>query len=274
MAETAQNWMLRAEQSVNCGGSGSTGNLPQNLLISKAYAEMYLSNPKVFKWAGMAAFASATVGLGILGGKMTDVFVDAQYRSARAKSLEASALSGGRAPALPDVKERINATDIDNMLIAGNKAVFRDIYWQHLAYRENGLEPLLGLLGAMRNNGLLVEGWKTIDRGAKLGITGMIWAGNQLLLQYEQQFTLQRVYDSYAETADMLSYALISPLPDQLAAFQFDFPGGSIREFHPRWTWITTRLLPQWRQLDAGGLESRIRLIVMGNMPKRVICIQ
>src|SRR5690348_4535691 len=40
----------------------------RNKLINRAYAEMYLSDPVAFKWAGLAAFASRSAGskLGLL----------------------------------------------------------------------------------------------------------------------------------------------------------------------------------------------------------------
>src|SRR5512138_1439895 len=37
----------------------------RNEAITAAYAEMYLRNPRIYKWAGMAALTSATVGRGM-----------------------------------------------------------------------------------------------------------------------------------------------------------------------------------------------------------------
>jgi hypothetical protein len=62
-------WMLQADALIGCGGGARTSNLGENLLITKQYAQMYLSNPRVFKWAGMAACASDMVGVGISSGK-------------------------------------------------------------------------------------------------------------------------------------------------------------------------------------------------------------
>ena len=38
----------------------------RNKVISSIYADFYLENPEAFKWAGMAAFASNHVGIGLL----------------------------------------------------------------------------------------------------------------------------------------------------------------------------------------------------------------
>jgi len=73
-------WQLRSNGEVTCDPGSSTSNLAQNLLITRAYAKLYIDNPRVFKWAGMAAFASDMVGIGILTGKATDVYIDAAAR--------------------------------------------------------------------------------------------------------------------------------------------------------------------------------------------------
>ncbi|HKU37529.1 MAG TPA: hypothetical protein VJR89_05260 [Polyangiales bacterium] len=268
MGDTVAQWTSRANNGVKCGEKSKTSNVAQNMLVTKSYAEMYLSNPRVFKWAGMAAFASNSVGMGIIVGKATDLVVDGQVRSMEAQSMPYS--EAFKAP-----KERVNATDLDNLLIDGNKAVYRDIYWQHLVYREEGLEELLRLLksAAPRGVDLLIQGWTEIDKGAKRYDSGAVWHGNESLLKYEQYYTLQPYYDKYPSTADILSYALISPLPNQAAPFKWDFPTGSVRDFRNRWTWISQRLLPWWKKLDEGGdLETRMLLLAMGSTSKPMVC--
>jgi hypothetical protein len=265
---TVAQWTSIANNGVKCGEKSKTSNVAQNILITKSYAEMYLSNSRVFKWAGMAAFASNSVGMGIVVGKATDMVIDGQVRTAQSQSLPYD--QAFKAP-----KERVNATDLDNLLIDGNKAVYRDIYWQHLVYRQEGLEALLKLLASAAPRGvdLLIRGWKEIDAGAKRYDAGRVWHGNELLLKYEQYYTLQPYYDKYPSTADVLSFALISPLPDQIALFKWDFPGGSVRDFNNRWTWISQRLLPWWKKLDEGGdLQTRILLFAMGSTAKPMIC--
>jgi len=40
--------------------------IDRNKKISSLYAQLYLDNPDVFKWAGMASFASNHIGIGLL----------------------------------------------------------------------------------------------------------------------------------------------------------------------------------------------------------------
>lgn len=267
-------WQSRAAQLIHCDPNGHTANVSQNMLITKAYARMYLAKPNVFKWAGMAAYASYSVGLGIAVGKATDIMVDAQIKTAMVQTVSWDMLFRP-GPLLTEFQQRTNVTDLDNMLIAGNKAVFHDIYWQHLAYTEKGLDALLPLLETFpaRRREILIQGWKEVDAGAKDSNAASIWHGNELLLRYEQEFTLQPVYDRYPGTADMLSYALVSPLPDQWAPFQVDFLGGSVRTFANRWAWISKELLPQWKKLDLHDFPSLMQLLLLGAAPKPLICL-
>src|SRR5688572_7856095 len=40
--------------------------IERNTRINAGYAQMYMSNPDVMKWAGMASYASETVGAGMI----------------------------------------------------------------------------------------------------------------------------------------------------------------------------------------------------------------
>ncbi|MEY4576801.1 MAG: hypothetical protein RL701_1504 [Pseudomonadota bacterium] len=276
MAHDMRYWQGRANEIYSCNSSASTHNVAQNALITKAYAQMYLSNPKAFKWAGLAAFASRLVGVGIMAGKATDIFVDSQYRKVVAESLETSAFTGR--PPLKNPEARLNAWDLDNMLIAGNKAIYRDIYWQHLAYREDGLDAVLNMLAGTPKSASAIEAWKAIDAGVKTSDLDKVWFGNQLLAYYEQWVVLQPIYDAFPDTADgLLSYLMISPLPDDFTLFKYDYWNHSFREAPPRWDFIVKRLIPYWRALDAdqssAGFGSRLQLLAMGHMNKRVICL-
>lgn len=206
----------------------------------------------------MAAFASDMVGTGILGGKSLDIYVDSNVRR-----------DGHFSPS-----SRLNVTDLDNMLIEGNKAVYRDIYWQHLAYKAGGLNEVIKYVS--RSNqpraDLLIEGWVQIAAGDKSHQPGFVWAGNTQLLKFEQMVTLQRIYDRYPRLASRLSYVMISPLPLHFAPFRvFNFHG-NIASFSDRWRWITEALLPEWQRLDASSMLSYVRLIYLGNFPKPLAC--
>lgn len=252
-------WKARANGEISCGSKDRTTNVAQNLLITRAYAKLYIENQTIFKWAGMAAYASDMVGMGITLGKAVDIFADGTLRSA--------------GPPLPPARQ--NVVNLDNMLIEGNKAVYADVYWQHLAYKDKGLDEVLKQVARLppRNSRVLKDAWSLIDRGAKKKDVGSVWAGNTLLLRYEQEVTLQSIYDRYPSLAATLSYVMVSPLPGQVAFFRGFGGRGTVGNFADRWRWITEVLMPQWRRLDAGSMLSEVRLIYMGNFPKRLVCL-
>lgn len=268
--ETMQHWTTKAHQTASCNPNTSlpTGNVQQNMLITKAYAELYLEKPKVFKWTGMAAFASDMVGAGILAGKTVDIAGDAFKRST-----EFIDQLFKKKPTTPQERRR-NITDLDNMLIAGNKAVFRDIYWQHLVYRDAGIDELNRLISSsgLTQKQMLIDGWSKIAAGDKTGASGLVWEGNALLLKYEQSVTLQKVYDAHGNLAADLSYFMVSPLPWQIARFDKSFPSGSVGDLQKRWKWIEGELLPHWKALDASSMTAYMRLFLMANTPKWDIC--
>lgn len=260
MASTKQ-WQVQANRQINCNTDSSSGNVQQNILITKAYASMYLTDTSVYKWAGMGAFASLLVGAGIASGKGVDIIYDRFFSDGDQQT---------------STNKRRNLTNLDNMLIAGNKAVYRDIYWQHLVHRDAGVDALLELLQEpsfiAKRKSMLIEGWKTIGEGQRKKDPAKIWQGNALLLEYEQKITLQPIYSRYSQLANQLSYIMVSPLPDHYAPFKLSYPNGSIADVTARWGWISRILLPEWKRQDASSLEARIRMIAMGHIPARAVC--
>ena len=218
-----------------------------------------MENQPIFKWAGMAAYASDMVGMGISTGKATDIFADSTLRNA--------------GPPVPAGRQ--NIVDLDNMLIEGNKAVYNDVYWLHLAYKDKGLEAVLKEVNRMppTHGRVLKEAWTLIDKGAKKKDVGAIWAGNLLLLKYEQEITLQPIYNRYPALSASLSYVMVSPLPFQVGLFRGPRSSKNIGNFADRWRWVTEVLVPAWRKLDSGSMLSEVRLIMMGNFPKRLACL-
>ena len=126
--KSKEEWQQEAQQLLG----GATDPIERNKKITAAYAQMYLDNPNLFLWAGLAAFASNDVGYGL--------------RKAWRGSIAAALAFGvlGKGPALwcfgyPDPEE------VYTMLAEGNKAVFDDLYWQHLAYKKGGLAEIEAL---------------------------------------------------------------------------------------------------------------------------------
>jgi len=247
MNQLIQTWQARAERRIDL----DDGNLSEHLIVFKrnqaitaAYAEMYLRNPQVYKWAGMAALTSATVGRGM--------YLMYGLRQARLGSVVGLF---GR-----EVAETFRQLGV------GNRAVFTDIYWQHIAYEQGGLAELEAIGQAGDLNQRALQGWRTIDAGRRVGNQDLVWQGNTVLLQFEQQEVLQpQVYDRNQALWAEVSGWIPSPIPGHREIFGDFARGGNIGVFHERWRWIEGRMLPRWRAL-ADSQPARVRRLLQSLM--------
>lgn len=218
-----------------------------NFQITASYAKMYLTNPSIFKWAGMAAFASKEVGNGMaqaweLGfGAGTQTFTPA--------AVWIGGIVAGRGG---NVGPRMGKL-LFWALTGGNRLVWHDICWQHLAYRDSGIATLEAAHQAGELPGDSFTAWSMIDSGAKKNAIEDVWMGNALLLKYEQQQVLQpQIYDA-KEVKDLwlaISPDVPTPIPGHGVNFTSYVPGGNIGNFIDRWKWIFESMLPAWRTLE------------------------
>jgi len=215
--------------------------LKRNAQITEAYAELYLRRPAIYKWAGMAALTSATVGHGM-------------YLML--------ALDATRLGCLVGLIGREAAT-VFQQLCLGNWLVFADIYWQHLAYEQAGIEELAALAAAGELDEQVYEAWRQIDEGRRTEQPALIWAGNTGLLKFEQEAVLQPdVYQANQAIWDILADWVPSPIPTLVETFRDFQADGNIGVFEERWRWIERRMLPRWKRLSerhAERVDRRLR---------------
>ena len=227
----------------------------QNRAITEAYAQLYMSNPD-FKWAGMAAFASDEVGTGIL---MSDLGNTSDWPIPGLNKM--------------DFVPGADGAQLLSDLGFGNRAVFEDMYWQHMAYQDGGIQALEQMAANRTIEREQINAWRVLDQGVQAGDQEMVWAGNQALLRYEQERILQPMYERNREMwADLSGNGygdlnVIRHLPylrdwigDGLdfpsainggLSFQDYMQNGDIGNFDHRMDWIENSMLPEWRNLEA-----------------------
>lgn len=222
--------------------------LARNKIINQAYTEMYLSNPAVFKWAGMAVFASASAGE-----KMKLV---AQINSLT----KVPAVFGKDVVALPAKLGLWNGEYLFGKVAEGNRAIFADLYWQHLAYREAGIGELARIYAQGDLTKEMLLGWQQIDLGRRLGNEALIWEGNLKLLYHEQRYVIQTVL--YEGVFNRTLWKLISlvhqvsgilldsPVPGGAADFRDAVPNGNLADFDQRWEWCVAHIVPAWQKFE------------------------
>ena len=274
----------------------------RNRAITSHYARLYLANRGLFKWAGMAAFASNQVGMALAlselmhmprrtldggearnGGDLLqgvgDFFGDVLRMAA---FLPLSALDFAAKNMLLDDLEEVRA---------GNNNIYNDIAWAHAAYLEGGLAEVEANIGEAERQYML-SGFALIDEGAALLKSGgdprraetLVRKGNVGLLRHEQTTTLQPIFDAISSAGRVavsfgseLNFGEAAPPGTlQRASFadHFGYPDvlsgkRSVTSSEDRWQWIEENVLPAWRAVDEGfaewkGAAARFRAMAAG----------
>ena len=230
----------------------------RNRAITARYARWYLDHPRLFKWAGMAAHASRQVGIAIVTAEM----MRAPDRVGSGNPLVWMHLMASGMFMLQDLEE----------LRKGNNGIFRDIAWAHAAYLEGGISEIEANAEGT-DRGLLLEGFRSIDQGAKMAASGdageeserLVWSGNVALLRHEQTVVLQPVFDRLspggrilASFGSELDFSGCTP-SDQSCVASFPSHCGyletlsglkSIADPVQRWQWVESRVVPAWMAAD------------------------
>ncbi|PKR76630.1 hypothetical protein CEY16_12445, partial [Halalkalibacillus sediminis] len=226
--------------------------IKRNKQINAAYAEMYLSDPDVYMWAGLATFASKDVGKG-----MSDVN-------------DLNSLEKLAALQLGLKEEELNR--LFELLAAGNRGVYEDIYWQHLAYDELGLREIKDIYIKGEINSQIYDAWKLIDTGKQTNNQDLIWKGTMKLAEYEQTFTLQEpVFSAETDLYQELSildkmnfpYTTFFKSPTGKGERYRDVSDGNIAELENRMNWIENEVnsYKTWYESSPNEVIYRIRII-------------
>ncbi|MEE9904705.1 DUF2515 family protein [Chlorobium sp.] len=242
----------------------------RNLAITSMYAEWYLRKPDLFKWAGMAAFASRQVGFGLA------IFELIHAPSARASSVEQTLKTAGLPVYLASllhsaVADRLFLQDLD-LLRKGNNSIYRDIAWAHVAYLHGGLAEVESGC-CEREREFMLAGFRMIDEGRKALASDerssearlLIREGNILLLRHEQLNTLQPIFDIMTSAGRVLAsfgseldFSCGSPEAAHRKASFAEYAGyfetlsgmRSVASQKDRWSWIERAVLPAWESAD------------------------
>jgi len=230
--------------------------LERNTLINGAYAQMYMSDPDTMKWAGMASYASETVGAGMMQAQALDI------------------------PGVQQLTGAPGGDRVAEIFAQGNGELFQDIYWQHLAFQQGGIEELRR--AAEETPGSIdpaqLECWAQIAEGqqaltdarasgdpaALQAAQDQIWAGNGNLLQFEQrEFLREHVYESAPDARDATRFlsgdwnvaGVGSPIPGGESFNDFrDRTGATgtpdVGDTDQRWDWISQSMLPSFRDRE------------------------
>lgn len=241
--------------------------IERNRAITAQYARWYLVSPELLKWAGVAAFASHRVGFALLPYKLI--------------------VKDGKAISVADtfddsVDKHVLLRDLD-LIRQTNNLVFADIGWAHLAYLspDGGIEVIEAAAQDDAVAPALLEGFREIEIGRQLLTSSdpnraladaHIWQGNLSLLRHEQFVTVQRQFEqleqgfaiflSLVTTTDFDANNLTVDWRTHTSFYKYMWTQGlltlartrswpDITNVQHRWRWISRRVLPIWKRVDA-----------------------
>lgn len=257
---------------------GEAQAVARNLAITSSYASWYLQKPELFKWAGMAAFASRQVGLALVLFEL----MHAPSMEAQQKGVEGSAIGDLLGSLLRTpvsfasflhtfAADRLLFPDFD-VIRKGNNGIYRDIAWAHAAYLHGGIDEVEAGCGG-ENRELMLGGFRLIEEGrrALASNPGSIDAririreGNILLLRHEQQQTLQPLFETVSP-AGRVVVSFGSELDFSCGTEEGRFRKASFAGFagfleiaaglrsitfeKDRWAWIEREVLPAWEAAE------------------------
>lgn len=254
MSRTREEWRLAVESEL----PAPERYADRNRVITARYAGWYLEHPQIFKWAGMASFASRQVGLAILAAEL----MTAPERSEADALLLSLHRFGADWLLLADFEE----------IRQGNNNIYRDIAWAHAAYIDGGMEEL-SACASETDDAKLLAGFGLIDRGRELLRRDehdgegerLVWEGNLYLLRHEQIDVLQPVFDRLSPAGRiMASFGSEldfsgSLLPDSRCRASFSSFHGyfetlaglkSVTNPTDRWQWVEKSVIPAWQSAD------------------------
>ena len=241
----------------------------RNKAISSIYADLYLQHPHIFKWAGMAAFASNHIGIGLL-----------PYYLKRFELLD-----------LTSSCRKKGLTNDFNLLRHINNRIYDDIAWTHQAYLDGGIELLTELMQDNTHYKTMLKGWVALDEALSNQeepdkINHNVWIANTQLLRHEQEVVVQPMFDRFgALFKKMLSLcASLDFNPNHLKTdrkYHSSFVWYTYRKqfrsltkpffipdltlFNQRWTWLENRVINNWmvrEQNEAIPISNKLEVIL------------
>ena len=249
----------------------------RNRTITTYYAQLYQREPELYKWAGMAAFASFHVGEKL---KMWD------WKSSGIKPLSVTC----------NKKSRTLEDDFQIIRIINNQ-IFSEIGWVHLAFIQLDFPVFQALLVEKGKHPIIISAFEKLNvareqlkRGEPASVNELIWEANTDILWHEQSEVVQPLFDRLS--------SLFSRAMTFFASFDYKvnhrqtswnayssfilymlFSGFSIirkkrtvpqlTNLEHRWCWIANSLLKKWKAVEPCDKLVELDIITLAGMEER-----
>jgi Protein of unknown function (DUF2515) len=233
----------------------------RNLLITSAYAHLFLTNPNAYRWAGLAAHTSEEIGLLILA---TQTFLKTGSWTVSVSPAEQLILN----PFIELLKayDSSEIQPLHNALVLGNLRLYEDAVPLFLAYQEGGISEVTFL----QNSKQLFYSSATPEANQ----LKMSWAIAVQNGDYQGAFVDYARFEQFYFLQDLIytpQYNVLSVLsaPGSLCYSDnipsdcdyFSLQQGAeadIANDNDRWSWVANHIAPSWEAHVNGNLSAVI----------------
>jgi hypothetical protein len=262
-----------------------TFNLPpeeqvikRNRTITTYYAQLYQNEPKLYKWAGMAVFASFHIGEKM---KLWDWE------------------NSGIQPLLVTNNQRSKSLEDDFQIIRIiNNTIFMEIGWVHLAFAQMGFSSFKALLLEKNKHPLIIHAFEKLQNARQqlkqgkdvVAINNLIWEANVDILWHEQSEVVQPLFDRLSElfsramnlfasfdykvnhhetTWKTQSRFILFMIFNGISLLKKNYFLPEVTDLQQRWHWISGDLLKKWKVIESNNKLVALEIELLSRMEER-----
>jgi len=206
----------------------------RNGQISALYAALYLRHPALFKWAGMAAFASHHIRLALW-------------------PLRLNADSTGEVdlPRALGRRQALNLSDVDQIRRTNND-IFDDIFWLHLVYdgAESGLRELQDLVATDEHYAPIGTAFAELEQGA---VVQPRFDGLSCRFARAFSFGASAGFEvrGIRQSASVFTSFYGHALRQRLRGRRWEYGLPLLTSFADRWNWIEGAVVPRFQRFES-----------------------
>ena len=247
--------------------------LQRNRAITTYYAKLYQDQPSLFKWAGMAAFASFHIG------EKLQLF---RWQENEVKEFS-----------IQLILESKSLDDDIQIIRFINNQIFEAIGWVHLAFSKMDFDSFKEVLLKRDKHHLIVNAFEKLNEARERlkqnqndhSIEALIWEANTDILWHEQSRVVQPLFDKLSDLfsgamsifasfdyevnnketnwktkSSFITFMLIRGL----GVMRKNWFIPDVTNLNHRWYWIKKALLKKWQKIESKKrmVDSEIQKLV------------
>lgn len=246
--------------------------IKRNRTITTYYAQLYQNQPMLYKWAGMAAFASFHIG------KKMEIW---DWEKSGIKSFSVTC-----------EKKNLTVEDDFQIIRIINNRIFSEIGWIHLAFCQMDFQLFKSLLLEKGKHRIIIHAFEKLNdarerlkkEGASVAINEIIWEANTEILWHEQSEVVQPLFNKlsgffssvmtffasfdykinhHQTTWRTRSRFILFMLVNGFSLIKKNGLLPEVTNLEQRWYWISNDILKKWKivESDVNLITSEIQLL-------------